>query len=360
MKEFHTLVFIGRFQPLHKGHEAVIKQAMEQAEQVMIIVGSAHSPRNTRNPFTFEERKRMIKAVFPQPEVVVLPVSDYPSDHKWVAAVQSLVSSNMKHTPDPQKWIAAVQTLVSSNMKHTPDPYRIGLIGHSKDHTSFYLNMFPLWDSVDVANYKGLNSTDIRKDIFNQKDNTIISHMSNEARRIMMDSVNADCRVWWDMLLREHQIIEESKAAWKDAPYPVQFMTVDAVVVQSGHVLLVKRKSAPGIGQWALPGGFLNSNERIIDGVFRELKEETKIKVPEKVLRGSIKDSHVFDNPNRSTRGRTVTFAYYIDLGFDEKLPKVTGTDDAEKAVWVPFNKILQEKMFEDHAMIIDHFCTIF
>ena len=70
-------------------------------------------------------------------------------------------------------------------------------------------------------------------------------------------------------------------------------MTVDAVVVQSGHILLVKRGDMPGKGLWALPGGFLNQEETMLDGAIRELKEETKIKVPVPVLKGSIKESTI-------------------------------------------------------------------
>jgi bifunctional NMN adenylyltransferase/nudix hydrolase len=99
----------------------------------------------------------------------------------------------------------------------------------------------------------------------------------------------------------------------------------------------------------------------MLDGAIRELKEETKIKVPVPVLKGSIKESKTFDAPNRSTRGRTITQAFYIDLGFDEKLPKVKGSDDAEKAFWVPLNEVVaqRDKFFEDHFHIISYFTKI-
>jgi bifunctional NMN adenylyltransferase/nudix hydrolase len=153
-------------------------------------------------------------------------------------------------------------------------------------------------------------------------------------------------------------MVKKYKEAWKAAPFPPTFMTVDAVVVQSGHILLVKRGDMPGKGLWALPGGFLNQEETMLDGAIRELKEETKIKVPVPVLKGSIKESKTFDAPNRSSRGRTITQAFLIDLGVGE-LPKVKGSDDAEKAFWVPFNQVKQEKMFEDHHAIIDYFLNI-
>ena len=124
---------------------------------------------------------------------------------------------------------------------------------------------------------------------------------------------------------------------------------------------MIKRKSAPGEGLYALPGGFLNQNERIVDGAIRELKEETKIKVPDKVLIGSIKAKEVFDAPDRSLRGRTITHAFYIELD-DITPPKVKGSDDALVAEWIPLSNIsgMQDKLFEDHGAIIQFFTGIY
>jgi bifunctional NMN adenylyltransferase/nudix hydrolase len=340
-----ALVFIGRFQPFHNGHKAVIDAALEQAKEVVIVVGSSFAARNIRNPFTFQERKAMIKAVFPSDNVKVVPVSDYPyDDNKWVNAIQKIVDETI------------------------PDAVDVGLIGHSKDSTSYYLNIFPRWKNhVEVKNIGGINATDIRKCLFGDTElpmrevQTLMAQiMPWETLRSMNNTIIAGAKIggYWDVIAQEYDMVKKYKEAWKSAPFPPTFMTVDAVVVQSGHLLLVKRGDMPGKGLWALPGGFLNQEETMLDGAIRELKEETKIKVPVPVLKGSIKESKTFDAPNRSSRGRTITQAFYIDLGVGE-LPKVKGSDDAEKAFWVPFNKVKQEKMFEDHFAIIDYFLNI-
>ena len=353
---------IGRFQPFHLGHKAVIDEALKQAKEVIVVVGSSFAARNTRNPFTFEERKAMIDAVYTDefnyagaqghiktPRVKVVPVSDYPYDDN--------------------KWVAAVQNVVHGAISWSADPIRIGLIGHEKDGTSYYLKIFPTWGSVSVPNVDGINATDIRNLLLEtgytedqtwpMKISYYGNRMPNAAIVAMRDIVCNISDDWFTTISQEYQMIKKYKEAWKSAPFPPTFMTVDAVVVQSGHLLLVKRGDMPGKGLWALPGGFLNQEETMLDGAIRELKEETKIKVPVPVLKGSIKESKTFDAPNRSARGRTITQAFYIDLGFDEKLPKVKGSDDAEKAFWVPFNKVKQEKMFEDHWHIIDYFINI-
>jgi bifunctional NMN adenylyltransferase/nudix hydrolase len=93
------------------------------------------------------------------------------------------------------------------------------------------------------------------------------------------------------------------------------------------------------------------------DAALRELREETGIKVPEKVLRGSIVGSRVFDAIDRSQRGRTITHAFHIVLDDGEyNLPKVKGSDDAAQAQWIPISKLNSEEIFEDHADIIAYF----
>jgi bifunctional NMN adenylyltransferase/nudix hydrolase len=55
-KEFHYGVYIGRFQPLHIGHEAVIREALTKVETLIVVIGSAGIAPNPVNPFTFEQR----------------------------------------------------------------------------------------------------------------------------------------------------------------------------------------------------------------------------------------------------------------------------------------------------------------
>lgn len=355
--KYDALVFIGRFQPWHNGHKAIVDEALKLAKEVIVVVGSSFAARNTRNPFTFEERKAMIDSVYDDEfnyagsqgsvktrRVKVVPVSDYPYDDN--------------------KWVAAVQNVVHGAISWSADPIRIGLIGHEKDGTSYYLKIFPTWDSVSVPNVDGINATDIRKHIFGGENVELFEKALPAAVKKVIQGIflnNGQPTAVYDTLTKEHLMIRKYKEAWKAAPFPPTFMTVDAVVVQSGHILLVKRGDMPGKGLWALPGGFLNQEETMLDGAIRELKEETKIKVPVPVLKGSIKESKTFDAPNRSARGRTITQAFYIDLGFDEKLPKVKGADDAEKAFWVPLNEVVaqRDKFFEDHFFIISYFTKV-
>jgi len=52
-------LFIGRFQPFHSGHLDAIKQISE--EEIIIGIGSSQYSKTEENPYSFEERKKMIK-----------------------------------------------------------------------------------------------------------------------------------------------------------------------------------------------------------------------------------------------------------------------------------------------------------
>jgi bifunctional NMN adenylyltransferase/nudix hydrolase len=163
----------------------------------------------------------------------------------------------------------------------------------------------------------------------------------------------------FDRLRREYQHLLEYGKQWDGAPFPPTFVTVDAVVIRSGHVLVVRRGGKAGNGLVALPGGFLNQRERIVDGCLRELKEETGIKLPKDELKKNITDEKVFDHPERDLRGRMITHAFCIDLGHGE-LPKVKGGDDAAKAWWMPLRDLSEDDFFGDHFHMINYFASRF
>jgi nicotinamide-nucleotide adenylyltransferase len=90
-------LFIGRFQPFHKGHLATVKFALDRIDQLVIVVGSAQKSHEPRNPFTAGERIRMIKEVFDADEeadlrhILIIPVPDIDVHSLWTHQVDMLV-----------------------------------------------------------------------------------------------------------------------------------------------------------------------------------------------------------------------------------------------------------------------------
>lgn len=335
-KEYDFLTFIARIQPLHTGHCAVIDTARAKARKVIVLIGSSFQSRDLRNPWSFKEREEMLRAEYPDSEdwLIIAPlIDDLYNETGWIERVQQTVNGIVHQYPF---------------QVNSAKP-KIGLIGHSKDHTSYYLSMFPQWGSVNVANVKNISATPIREDYFFE--GTIGGDIPASIFAYLAKFKKSPT---YQLIADEANAIREYKKIWSNSPYPPVFVTTDAVVIQSGHVLLIKRRAYPGKGLLALPGGFINQYEPIKQSMLRELREETKIKVPTPVLMGSISKQMVFDDPYRSSRGRTITHAFLIELVPSKMgLPKVKGSDDAEKAKWYPLADLNPEMLFEDHYQII-------
>ena len=325
-------VVIGRFQIPHEGHISLFKEAQKIANKLVIIVGSVGQPRTPKNPFTFAEREEMLEAILDEDfDYEILGVQDqrYNLQH-WIVDVVNKVKSTF-----PQGW--------------TDYPPSVVLVGHEKDSSSFYLDLFPQWKRHDVESVRKINATDIRNEYWNNQPS---EHCVWETTDFLYDWMQNSQH--YEDMVEEYIFLEEYKKPYKDLPYPPIFHTVDAVVVQSGHILLIKRKSAPGKGLWALPGGFVNPAETLKDAMLRELVEETQIKLQRVILERSIKKQRTYDDPDRSQRGRTITEAFYIELSGHD-LPRVKGADDAEKAKWIPLNEVftMGDVIYEDHLDII-------
>ncbi len=91
-----TGLFVGRFQPFHKGHLATVKFALEKVDQLVIVVGSAQKSHESRNPFTAGERIRMIKESLDAEKVdtsnvLIIPVPDIDVHSLWTRQVDLLV-----------------------------------------------------------------------------------------------------------------------------------------------------------------------------------------------------------------------------------------------------------------------------
>jgi ADP-ribose pyrophosphatase YjhB (NUDIX family)/nicotinamide mononucleotide adenylyltransferase len=155
-------------------------------------------------------------------------------------------------------------------------------------------------------------------------------------------------------LIQEHAHYRDYKEKWANAPYKPTFNTVDVIAVKSGCVLLVKRGMHPGKGLWALPGGFLNPDEKIREGALRELREETSLSGHHDDLEAAIEEMKVYDHPKRSLRGRTITFCHLMDLGYGQ-LPDVESGSDADHVEWVPLADVwqMEGQFFEDHMQML-------
>lgn len=318
-------IFIGRFQPLHAGHREVIRQVSKEVRKTnglgLVLVGSANVARSVKNPWTYPERREEIRNFLFHEGITNInldPLNDYKySDSQWLNDITSIIHSYNRD-----------------------DDYTVKLFGFAKEGND-YLDWFPQYEFVNVTTPYEICSTDVRKEW--------LVH----APQRFDPSVVAD----W-------VYFQQEKAAFSDYPFKetLNFNCADAILECCGHILLIKRGSAPGKGNWALPGGFKNANETFQDCAIRELMEETNVRVPEKVLRGSVVSSKLFDSPTRGHGIPRNTLAVHIKVraDLDGSLPRANGMDDAVDAKWFPISDIMNNiSMHDDHAAIISTMCGV-
>lgn len=370
-------VYIGRFNPFHLGHAHVLEAALQTSELVVVLVGSSGQARSLKNPFSFEERENMIRnwALHQgYQNLMIAPLRDHPyNDTRWIESVQDAVKT-------------AMTTYCKRNNTILTD---VHLTGSDRDESTWYLQAFPQW-KLDLKpewtreEVAKVSATSVREIMYASRVGG--TYEDTKRRELLTSKLPPSSAAFVErfmdteacaLLRREHAFVREYKKAWSVAPYPPVFVTTDAVLVQSGHVLVVTRGSFPGEGLWALPGGFIDQRERLQSCVVREVMEETGIRLAEgkraeeitrSMLLGSIKDSYQFDHPDRSSRGRTITTAFLMQLDDTKPLPKVKGMNmplhetggkaivETRRVDWIPINEALNRTSmwFEDHHSILE------
>jgi bifunctional NMN adenylyltransferase/nudix hydrolase len=341
-------VLVGRFQPFHDAHLALLTRALAIAPRCVVVVGSAFQARTPKNPFTWTERAEMIRHALPAAQrdrVSVVPMRDYYDEARWVASVHAAVAGSLANGTPP----------------------RITLVGHFKDATSGYLAAFPGWTLDPVERLPGAGGSQLRDALFAALPEDPHAPVAlGAALAALVDqappSTVAFLRAWTALpffaeLAVEWRMLKRYKDAWRAAPYAPTFVTVDAVLQCAGRVLLIRRGKAPGRGLLAVPGGFIEARETTWQSCLRELEEETHLRLLEETMRRSLRSVAVFDHPDRSQRGRTITHAHHFDLG-DRELPEVRADDDAAAVEWVPVAQLaaMEDRFFDDHFHMLDHF----
>lgn len=360
--EYDFLVYIGRFQPLHLGHQSVIDAALEKAHKVIVLIGSANMPSTPKNPFYYEERVEMVKKVYPfetgTNRLITAPLDDIMyDDDRWLAQVQSTLTNLILDEGNN----GGIHLDGMNDMK-------IGIIGYEKDDSSYYLSLFPQWDKVGVPQWGTISATELRENFLQRA--PILPHDLCDERVVdwMKTYMLTD---QFRYLVEEREGLQKNYFdKWKDAPYPPHFVTADAVVTQAGHILLVTRAEAPGKGLLALPGGHIDARAGgAFENCLKELWEEARPKdqhskrgraMPENKIRGFYTGAERrFDQPGRDPRGfySTTAFRFVFPGG---KLWDVEGglsidgeTNDVSKAAWYPIGSLDSKMMFSDHYFII-------
>lgn len=156
-----------------------------------------------------------------------------------------------------------------------------------------------------------------------------------------------------DKLGQNGQTPEAQAHHYDASKYERPSVTVDVVMMtlrqRDLQVLLIKRRSWPYEGMWAIPGGFVNIDESLEEAAKRELQEETGLQDV------YLEQLYTFGDPGRDPRTRVITVVYFALMDC-ERLQGVRAADDAADVDW--FSVYNLPPLAFDHGKIIDYVLT--
>jgi ADP-ribose pyrophosphatase YjhB (NUDIX family) len=125
-------------------------------------------------------------------------------------------------------------------------------------------------------------------------------------------------------------------------------LTVDAIVEvgDDRRIVLIERKHPPH--GWALPGGFVDRGETLIDAARRETREETGLDVE------ILELFHAYSDPSRDHRLHTVSVVF-LARADARALPH--GGDDATRAQLFRREELPSPIVFDHGRILADYFC---
>jgi len=334
------IAVISRFSPFDTAHMAMVKQALAQAGSVLVVFTAADLSRSNRYPWSVEEREAMARAAMEADSAV-------DSDRiRFLHVFDHLYRDDLWRN----RIVGDVTTAIAADGAN-PATAAIGVLAAPREIGGRRIASLKPWTIISPA----AQPNDITLTA------AFLNGMARWREQVpsavagLMETFSAT-PVFADMA-EEQVFVEKYLKSWSVAPYPPILVVVDTVLVHSGHILLVERGVAPGKKQWALPGGFVEPDEYLIDAALREVREETGFSEDDQTMLTWLQARFSFEFPTRSARGRAITTGFYFSLpGTD--LPPVTGSDDARHAQWMPVERLpeIRTEIFEDHASIVEYF----
>lgn len=284
-------LFIGRFQPPHRGHIEVIKEISKKVDEVIIGIGSSNEHHTVDNPFTAKEREEMLNSALKIKNYTIVPIPDIHDYSRWVKHIENLT---------PQFNIVYTGNKIVKDLFEAAG-YKV----------------------KEVKKKRYISSTAIRDMMV--KDQNWQKYAPKEISDII-EKINGVGRV-----------IKFNLTKYQN-PLP----TVDAIIETPSGLVLIERKNFPY--GWAFPGGFVEYGESVEEAVRREAKEETGLDIELVHLLG------VYSDPKRDPRRHVISTVF---VAKSNGVPKAG--DDAKNVKVFKDNRIPEELAFDHNKILEDY-----
>ena len=163
-KKYKNALVLGRFQMLHKGHEEIINEAINQAQNVLVFIGSSDNSGTKETPFPYELRYNMLHDIY-KDSIHIYPLPDLGVGHvpKWGDYV---IDNALKYLDSVNLIVEGIESKCelwfSDEIKKSLDFIKVdrGIIDISATKLREYLynNEYTLWKNwVNPKLYKYYN-----------------------------------------------------------------------------------------------------------------------------------------------------------------------------------------------------------
>lgn len=346
-------VYIGRFQPFHKGHKAIVDltvKMMKPEDTFMIIIGSADQQETERNPLSASQRKEMLSIELEGYPVTISTINDSPYNYDlWIehlcAKMLGFKSATHEDFLEKQEdFIKGFSNICIVGMENVEE--YIDRI--TKYYTYAPTEHFDLGISShifsELETQTSVHGSSIRTFVCSE-DRGHLENFYSDIKDFVSEKVLAYLKtVNFSLIVYNAYVNGISYAASTGCKYNSCFMTVDNIVFDKflDQVLLIKRKDN---GKLAIPGGFAEPYMNMKDNALRELEEETSITA--KMLKDAFVkidelEPTLIDAPYRDPRSshkcNFISAVYVWQSKVDALknfIPYVKAGDDAVDTVWL-------------------------
>jgi len=292
-----TGLFIGRFQPLHKGHVEVIKKLSETLDEIIVGIGSSNKSDMPENPFTADERQIMLELALKGINYRIIRVPDINNYGAWTDMVVELAK-----------------------------PFDVVFTGNAVVKRLF--------------EQKGYLTRELQ----------MLPYLSaSQIRKMLVDGENCDQYLPEGVLkvLKEIKGVERLKRIYNRSEHNNPPTAVDMIIEyynpEFEGIVLIKRKDEPYKGKWALPGGFQENGHSFERTVVKECGEETNLSIT------LLHQLRARSQPDRDPRGHVNSIPYVV-RGTGE----LKAGDDAAEAKIFSLNNL--PPLAFDHKEIIEEY----
>lgn len=322
-------VYGGSFNPCHLAHKEIVLRLLKDYGFERIVLLPTGNFYKKSNLAKGEERIQMLNLMFADlPQVVIC---DYEFKNNLICTYRSLDYLQNLYKGDELFFIMGSDNLLHfdswKRYEYILDTYNLFVIVRKdidiKDCLKKYQGYKGKIELVDI-NVKGISSSYIRelvsKGDYNSLDGLVDSSVIEYLKRKRLYTLE-----YKEYLSVQYTSDEEFLKNYNSDDYEKMSITTDITlfsvsdIVQSNYrrknkksfsILLVKRDTAPFMGKYCIPGGFLSLDEKLLDSAKRVLFTEANI---EDVY---LEQFHTFSDIDRDVRGRVLSVSF---LGLIDK-----------------------------------------